>query len=209
MNQSVKASRPLVALAARMALVIGLAGAGPVLAVPCGPVYTGGVAPSVACRNGPDGDISDSAADLNSGSYFGINTWNLLDTTADGVDEDVWTFWNLSGSVNPNGTRHGLIELADGIWSQFSSLAVVLNGRGGLLDSDVKWAAYRLNPGDAWLAWSYDLVHRLGSASLYGRARTAPPPGGGGPVTVPEPQVLALLLVALGIGGFALRRVRA
>jgi len=197
-NTKCKTSRTWASTAATLALVAGMAFTSTAQAVPCGPFYTGGVAPSTSCRNGADGDTSDSAADLNGGSFFGINSWNLLDNTGDGVDHSSWTFWNLSGSVNPNGTWMGVIELADGIWSQFSSLAVVLNGRGGLTDGDVKWAAYQINPGDSWLAWSYDLVHRLGNASLYGTART--------PTSVSEPGALAVLFAGLGLGALVLRR---
>jgi len=197
--------RTLASTAASLALVAAMAFTGTAEAVPCGPIYTGGVAPSIDCRNGANGDTGDSASDLNGGSYFGNSTWDLLDNTGDGVDGGLWTFWNLSGAVNPNGTHLGLIELGDGLWSQFSSLAIVLNGPGSLLDDDVKWAAYLLNPGDTWLAWSYDIVHRLGSASLYGTYRTATS-GGGGTTSVREPAVLALLLVGLGLGAFVLRR---
>lgn len=198
--QSPAPTRLLASAVASLALVAGIAFTPVAEAVPCGHFYTGGVAPSTSCRNGADGDTADSAADLNGGSYFGINSWNLLDNTGDGVDNSAWTFWNLSGSVNPNGTRLGIIELASGIWQQYSSLTVVLNGRGGATDKDVKWAAYLINPGDHWLAWSYDFIHRLGNASLYGTSRDHPP------TSVPEPAALAVLLAGLGLGALVLRR---
>lgn len=192
-----KNSQALSGAVATLAMVVGMLSMDPAQAVPCGSILTGGVAPSTACRNGADGDTSDSAADLNAGSFFGISAWDLVDSTNDGVDGTRWTFWNLSGSVNPNGTRLGVIELASGIWSHFSSLAVVLNGRGGAMDGDVKWAAYQIKPGDTWLAWSYDYLHRLGNASLYGSPRV---------VSVTEPAALAILLGGLGLGALVLRR---
>ncbi|MEZ5565470.1 MAG: PEP-CTERM sorting domain-containing protein [Gammaproteobacteria bacterium] len=167
-------------------------------AVPCGNLFSGGVAPSIACQNGPDGDRVDSAADLNAGSFFGINSWNLLDNTRDGVDQNYWSF--LGG--NPNAENFGIGRLAAGIWNSFSSLAIVLNGRGGALDNDVKWAAYQMAPGDRVFAWTYDYLHKLGNASLYGVSRVTQT------TTVPEPAALALVLVGLGVGAAALRRKR-
>lgn len=190
-------SAPVVTLAA-IALLASFALAPAANAVPCGNLLSGGVAPSIACHNGPDGDTVDSAADLNAGNFFGFNTWNLLDNTTDGVDQTYWSF--LGG--NPNGTHLGIGSLAAGIWNSFSSLSIVLNGRGGAMDRDVKWAAYQINPGDSVFVWTYDYLHKLGNASLYGVSRAV------SNVTVPEPAALALILLGLGAGTLALRRQR-
>jgi hypothetical protein len=176
--------------------VVGLAAGGAANAVPCSPaVLSGGILPSVACKDGPSGDVSPGAADLNAGFYFGSNTWSLLDTTADGVDSAVWSF---SGG-NPNGRRLGTFHLASGLWGNFSKLAVVLNGPGGLWDDDTRWSAYLLPKGyDGVYGWTYDFVHRLRNASIYGvEGRT---------VSVSEPASLAIVLLALGAATLVLRR---
>lgn len=153
-------------------------------AVPCGGLLTGGVGPNVGCQNGPALDPVASAADLNAGNYFGISSWVLLDSTADGVDSTYWSF--LPG--NPNGTHLGIFGLADGIWDTFSSLTVVLAGPGGALDSSIKWSAYLLPYGwEAPYGWSYDYIHKLGSASLFGAIRT---------VAVSEPAAATILVFA-------------
>ena len=165
-------------------------------AVPCSPlVLSGGILPSVSCRDGADGDSTPSAGDLNAGFYFGSNTWSLLDTTADGVNAGVWSF---SGG-SPNGTRLGTFSLASGLWGGFSKLAVVLNGSGGLWDNDVKWSAYLLPKGyDGAYGWTYDFIHRLRDASIYGvEGRT---------VSVNEPAALTVVLLALGAATLVLRR---
>lgn len=176
--------------------IVGLTAGGAANAVPCSPVLvSGGILPSVACKDGPTGDSSPSAADLNAGFYFGSNTWSLLDTTADGVDAAVWSF----SSGSPNGRRLGTFHLASGLWSNFSKLAVVLNGPGGLWDDDIRWSAYLLPKGhDGAYGWTYDFVHRLRNASIYGvEGRTVP---------VSEPAGLAIVLLALGAATLVLRR---
>lgn len=188
-------SRGLVGILA----TIGLVFASSANAVPCSPIIvSGGILPSTNCKDGPDGDTADSAADLNAGSYFGSSSWTLLDNTIDGVDGNIWSF---SGG-SPNGQYLGVFDLANGIWSGFSKLAVVLNGRGGLFDSDVKWSAYLLpNGNDGIYLWSYDIVHKLKNASIYGVIDGNPTT-----VRVPEPATLAVFCLALAVGGLVLRR---
>ena len=176
--------------------VMALAFAGNASAVPCGGILTGGIAPNIGCQNGPAGDTSPSASDLNAGNFFGINNWTLLDSTADGVDSSYWSFV-LS---NPNGTKLGLFFLADSIWDSFSSLTVVLNGRGGEQDGNIKWSAYLLPENWDAYGWAYDFHNKLTSASLFGVART---------VAVPEPASVAIFLIGLSGIVLVLRRRQA
>lgn len=185
---------PLNALRLSLATVT-LVLAGTAQAVPCGGILTGGIAPSSDCRDGAAGDTSASAADLNAGNFFGSSSWSLLDSTSDGVNNAYWSFL----PSDPNGDNLGLFGLADGIWNSFSQLAVVLTGRGGAFDSDIKWSAYLLPENWDTYGWTYDYVHKLGSASLFGVART---------VSVPEPGAIALVLAGFGGIAVALRRRR-
>lgn len=194
---SISHVRPAVAAAAT-ALFATLAFAPAANAVPCGNLMSGGVVFSIGCQNGPDGDLAASAADLNSGNFFGFNTWQLLDNTRDGVDS---AFWSFVGG-NPHGSHMGIGSLATGIWNSFSSLSIVLDGPGGAMDRDVKWAAYQMNPGDQWFAWTYDYLHKLGNAKLFGIARAV------SNTAVPEPAALALITLGLVGGAFALQRRR-
>lgn len=189
---------PRTATLAAIAMLASLAMAPAANAVPCGNLLSGGVAPSIACHNGADGDAVATASDLNAGNFFGFSSWQLLDNTRDGVDS---TFWSFIGG-NPHGSHMGIGSLAAGIWDSFSSLSIVLQGHGGAMDSDVKWAAYQMNPGDRWFAWTYDYLHQLGTAKLFGVVRSVQN------TTVPEPTTLALVGLGLVAGTAALRRRR-
>jgi hypothetical protein len=159
--------------------------AGTANAVPCGGLSSGGVMGAVGCQNGAVNDLTDSAADLNGGSYFGFNNWQLLDRTDNGVDA---TRWSVSGT----GNGMGMLSLAPGLWNQFTSIAVVISTAANT-SSGIHWSAYLL-PFDKYgsYLWTFDWSHNANNLSLY--ARNAVSAAG---TRVAEPQTLALVATGL------------
>lgn len=182
--------------------IIGLSASVSSYAVPCGNyTETGGVSPSVSCRDARPNDRFDNARDLNRDSFFGFSDWQRLDHTRDGADPAFWT-------VSPGGSRlaAGTFLLAPGVWNLYDNIAVVLLGGGSAANSRIRWAAYLLPDGTLGThEWSYDHHRRLWRLSLYARgagvsAQSAPPAG-----SVVEPATLALLVAGLAAVAVARR----
>jgi hypothetical protein len=171
---------------------IGLLVAGAANAVPCGSF---GVAPSLNCRDGTG--VQDSASLINTGSYFGANTWQLLDRVdrlGDGQNTD---FWRVVGAAA--GLPGGAFFLSAGIWNTYATLSVSLNGPGAQpigspADTPVvNWSLYQLVPGSDAYGWIYGATRtasplRLSSITLYGVLRE-------GVTRVTEPSTLTLLII--------------
>lgn len=196
-------------LAAVVAALGGLAMMGPANAVPCGAFDThGGIKvgatdlgiSSASCKDGwgttKNQQNNDSVGAMNAGNYFGISEWTELNKVPDAsLNTSLWSF---SPSL-VDGQKNGSFTLADGIWSLYSSLAVVLKDGGSTLDKDIKWSAYLLPNGIlGTYDWSYDNVKGISHITLYGVP--------GGTVTVPEPAALVVFIVALGGMTLVLRR---
>jgi len=111
-------------------------------AVPCG--YFG-VAPSSQCEDGTG--VVDSATVLNSGSYFNVSNWQLLDRAGQGDSAD-GNFWQVVGAAS--GLPGGAFRLADDMWTRYSTLAVSLAGGGAWPVGSpagtpaVNWSLYQL-----------------------------------------------------------------
>ena len=189
--------------------VVGLAGTGTALAVPCGSILSvGGVIPSDGCQDGAANDTSASESDLNNGAYFGFSNWSLLDVaTRSGSDPANASIWSSNYAF---GGRAGIFTLSNNLSSLFSDLVVVLADNGGsYTNAAIKWSAYLLGDTIAnTYAWSYDNRNRVGSLSLFGvpTGQTSGAPNG---TAVPEPATLSLVLLGLGLTGWLYRRRRA
>jgi hypothetical protein len=173
-----------------VALAMAFSFSGNVNAVPCG---TAGVTPNTGCEDGVGANDSESA--MNSNSYFGINTWELLDKTDEGgPNSDFWT-GDFSG---PNGD----FLLDSGIWSAYDDLSVVLKDGVTGTNDDVFWSAYLLEEDTLAYDWDYDGRKDISHLSLYGTGDgNGNPNNGNGGNEVPAPAPLALMAAGLlGMG---------
>jgi hypothetical protein len=104
----------------------------------------------------------------------------------------------------------GSFTLADGIWNNYSKLAVVLKGPGASAPGapagtrTVNWALYALMPGTSLYEWQYGSLpdgtsRRLLWITLYGVSEAA---------AVAEPTTTALLALGLALLAFAVPRRR-
>jgi hypothetical protein len=162
-------------------------------AVPCGWF---GVEPSAQCRDGTG--IIDSAAAINAGEYFDVGNWQLLDRVDTHGDRSNLDFWRVTGAAR--GLPGGSFVLADGLWSQYTQLAVALKGAGAWpvgapADTPaVNWSLYSLVPGQNLYDWVYGatrsgVAQNLFVITLYGVAAA------GAPTRVAEPGTIGLLLM--------------
>lgn len=187
---------------------IGLLLSGAVQAVPCG-WY--GVEPTANCVNGTG--LIDSEATLNSGSYFGVSNWTLLDRVNGGDRSDTGV-WTVSGAVR--GLPAGTATLAGNIWDSYSTLAISLQSGGGAFPvgapsatQPVYWSLYQLIPGTYLYNWVYGatrsgLLQNIMNVTLYGVAAS----GGAAITSVAEPGTLSLMLMGMTAIGFAVIRRR-
>ena len=135
-------------------------------AVTCG---TGGVfvsstdQTSIAqdCLDSVAGDANDSIADLNAGSFFGIDTWLFLDKTDDFINGGIDLTGGAPDSID------GTFSFNASIWDSYNDVVIVLKGGGSTTDKTVKWSAYHLIDGVTNGYWVYDGVKELSHLSVY------------------------------------------
>lgn len=185
--------------------VLGLVLSSAASAVPCG--YFG-VAPSTQCQDGTG--VLDSATVLNSGSYFSVSNWQLLDRADSQGDSANSDFWQVVGASS--GLPGGAFQLADDLWTRYSTLAVSLAGGGAWPVGSpagtpaVNWSLYQLVPGQSLYFWVYGatrsgLLQNLYTITLYGVESAL------APTRVAEPATIGLVLFgAVAVGIIARRR---
>jgi hypothetical protein len=205
-------SQKRISLIATMAAFGALALSSQAQAVPCGPYDThGGIkvgstdlgASSATCRE-ISGSNNDFASDLNTGNFFGSNTWVKVNKVPDeALDTSLWSFDPILVDDDDVKIKSGQFTISDLAWSLYSQLVVVLKDGGSTLDKNIKWSAYLLPTGVTGpYEWSYDGGKAISHITLYGIV-------GGGTVSVPEPATLGIFAMGLFGAGMVLRRKQA
>jgi hypothetical protein len=183
-----------------VALAIGLNGTA--YAIPFG---EGGVTTSVAGRDGALGDNNDSADDLNSGSYFGAEDWELLSKQeTDPPDSiELTELVDIDLFVNPiANVQTGSWSINAGTWDDYDDLVIVLKDGRVAVNGYVYWSAYLLE--DLCSSGTWDTGGTDGSIGLSHLAVYGSKGGGGG--SIPDPAAVFLLGSASLIGFAGVRR---
>lgn len=109
---------------------------------------------------------NDSQKAMNSGDFFGISTWTLLEKVDDG---------GMDGSINLDvqsiGDVSGSFSFDSSIWDDYEEIVVVL--KGGKTADGSKWSAYLLNQDVFEGFWIFGLGNKgqlkeLSHLTIYG-----------------------------------------
>jgi len=181
------------------------------------------------CKDGPQGDSNDSAADLNAGAYFSQTAWveidkfDTTDSNPNGGDgtSGVLTVDTLVKNGPDDKGKYEFLEgnwsLSSNIWESYSAIAIVLKDGGKSNEADgckkpkkdepppaagefeVFWSAYSVVPGDTSGDWSMPTFN-LSHLTVYGVQCTGDECDPLPPDEIPMPAPLALI----GLGGLIL-----
>jgi len=81
---------------------------------------------------------NDSQKAMNSGAFFGISSWSLLEKAEDGDSDGL-----INLEVDSPGDVSGSFSFDSSIWNEYEEIVVVL--KGGRTADGTKWSAYLLD----------------------------------------------------------------
>ncbi len=118
---------------------------------------------------------NDSQKAMNSGDFFGISTWTLLEKVDDGGSDG-----SINLDVQSIGDVSGSFSFDSSIWDDYEEIVVVL--KGGKTADGSKWSAYLLNQDVYEGSWIFGFGNKgqlkdLSHLTIYGsRAAVIPAP---------------------------------